>query len=178
MSTLTSRPMSLVVIEFDELYARHLCRHSQWGINVAHLAALLGIWYAIYAAAFAVTGLPLVPVILAVLYFAVLAPYTPLRVLAATAVLLTLLVAAVVFLPTLPSWLSWAYLLLVPVFAKFQSWNHKVWTVEYDMTEFNRKYPKGLVLNVILLFYEVPILLRYLVFDHRLAITTSIQGRP
>jgi hypothetical protein len=156
--------MSLVFIEFGELYERHLCRHSQLGINVAHLAALLGIWYAIYAAAYAATGMPIVPAVMAVLYFVVLAPFTPIRVLAATAVLLVLLVASVVCLPTLPAWMAWAYLLLVPVFARFQSWTHKVWTVERDMTEFNKKYPKGFVLSVILLFYEVPILLNYLVF--------------
>ena len=36
MITLTDRPMGLFRVEFGELYARHLCRHSQFGINVAH----------------------------------------------------------------------------------------------------------------------------------------------
>ena len=48
MSTLTARPMSLPIVEFDELYARHLCRHSQFGINVTHLAALFGVWFGVY----------------------------------------------------------------------------------------------------------------------------------
>jgi hypothetical protein len=35
------------------------------------------------------------------------------------------------------------------------------------MTEFNRKYSKGSVLFIILLFYEVPIVLNYLVFGRK-----------
>jgi hypothetical protein len=33
------------------------------------------------------------------------------------------------------------------------------------MTEFNQKYPKGPTLFVVLMFYEVPTLLNYLVFE-------------
>jgi hypothetical protein len=33
------------------------------------------------------------------------------------------------------------------------------------MTEFNAKYPKGRLLFVVLLVYDLPILLNYLVFD-------------
>ena len=49
MRTQTTRPLSLLHVDFDELYARHLGRHSQFGINVAHLIALYGIWFGIYA---------------------------------------------------------------------------------------------------------------------------------
>jgi hypothetical protein len=167
MSTLTSRPMSLVWIEFDELFARHLCRHSQFGINVAHLAALFGVWYAVYAAAYALTGTPWVPAALAVSYFAVLAPFTPVRVLAVLALFLGMLVASVVFVPALPAWAFWVYLLPIPLFYKLQAWSHKVWNVERDMTEFDKKYTKGSVLFVVLLFYEVPIVLNYLVYGRK-----------
>ncbi len=167
MSTLTTRPMSLVSIEFQELYERHLCRHSQFGINVVHLLALFGIWYAVYAAAYALSGTPWVPAALAGSYFLVLAPNTPLRVLAVVALFLAVLVGLVVCVPALPTWAFWAYLVPVPVFYKLQAWSHKVWTVEHDMTEFNRKYPKGFVLFVVLLFYEVPIVLNYLVLDRK-----------
>jgi hypothetical protein len=159
--------MSLVSVEFDELYARHLCRHSQLGINVAHLGALFGIWYAVYAAAYALSGTPWVPVALAGAYFLVLLPSTPLRVLAAVALFLGVLVAAVVSVPPLPAWAFWAYLLAVPLCYKLQAYSHKVWDVERDMTEFNRKYTKGFVLFVVLLFYEVPIVLNYLVYDRK-----------
>ena len=42
MSTETTQPLSLLHVDFDDLYARHLGRHSQFGINVGHLAALTG----------------------------------------------------------------------------------------------------------------------------------------
>src|SRR5262249_54149427 len=32
MSTVTARPLSLARVDFADLYARHLCRHSQFGI--------------------------------------------------------------------------------------------------------------------------------------------------
>jgi hypothetical protein len=57
MSTLTTRPMSLLRVEFNELYARHLCRHSQLGINVIHLIALFAIWYAVYGLLYWLVGI-------------------------------------------------------------------------------------------------------------------------
>jgi hypothetical protein len=167
MSTLTSRPMSLVWIDFSELYARHLCRHSQFGINVVHLIALYGVWYSVYAAAYALTGTPWVPAALAGAYFMVLAINTPLRVLAVLAIFLAILVASVVCVPALPQWAFWAYLLPIPIFYKLQAWSHKKWNIEHDMTVFNLKYTKGFVLFVVLLFYEVPILLNFLVFGRK-----------
>jgi hypothetical protein len=172
-ASLSPRPMSLAVIEFAELYERHLCRHSQFGINVAHLAALVGIWWAVYAAAFCLATALLgelawwVPAAMAAAYFLTLVPNTPARVLAVTALFLALLVASVVFVPALPWWAFWACLLPIPIFYKLQAYSHKIWDVARDMTEFNRKYSKGPVLFVILLFYEVPIVLNYLLFDRK-----------
>lgn len=171
--TLSPRPMSLWVIDFAELYARHLRRHSQLGINVVHLIALYGVWWCVYSAAYTLTPAfdeataVWVPVALAAAYWLVLAPNTPIRVLLALAVFLAGLVASVVFVPTLPWWAFAAYLLPIPLFYKLQAWSHSVWNVEYDMTEYNRKYSKGKVLFVILLFYEVPVLLQYLVYDRK-----------
>ena len=164
MSTTATRPLSLLRIDFAGLYARHLCRHSQFGINVAHLAALFGVWYGVYAFLFWLTRAEWVPVALAAAYLALVALNAPLRVVVATALFLAALVAAVLYLPALP-W--WADLLLVPVFYKLQAWSHKLFTVERDMTEFNKRYPKGPVLFVVLLVYEVPLLLNYLVFDRK-----------
>ena len=85
MSTQTARPLSLLHIDFDNLYARHLGRHSQFGINVGHLAALFGLWFGAYAALYQLIlllGLPagcLVIGALALSYLvmvAVNAPYT------------------------------------------------------------------------------------------------------
>jgi hypothetical protein len=77
---------------------------------------------------------------------------------------LALFLAVLFWLPELP---IWVYLVMIPVFYELQSLSHKVFTAARDMTEFNRKYSKGSVLFVILLFYEVPIVLNYLVFGRK-----------
>jgi hypothetical protein len=156
--------MSLVNIEFDELYTRHLCRHSQFGINVAHLVALLGTWYGIYGALYWLIRSEWVLVGLAAGYLLAMAPNLPVRVLFACAVFMTGLVALVLYVPLLP---IWAYLLMVPVWYKIQSWSHRVFTVERDMTDFEQKYHKGFVLFVVLLIYEIPLVLNYLLFDRK-----------
>jgi hypothetical protein len=154
--------MSLLFVEFNELYARHLCRHSQFGINVVHLLALLGIWYAIYGLLYWLVGIEWVLAVPAVAYFGAVAINVPLRVSAATAVFLGTIVAAVVLLPQPP---FWVYLIVIPVLYKVQSWSHRFYTLERDMTEFDKKYSKGAILFVVLLLYEVPIVLNYLLFD-------------
>ncbi len=89
--------------------------------------------------------------------------------LVATAFFVAVLVASVVCVRVLPPWAFWVYLLPIPVFYKLQAWSHKVWNLERDMTDFNQKYRKGFVLFVVLLFYEVPIVLNYLVFNPKRA---------
>ena len=161
MTALTSRPMRLLVVEFDELYARHLCRHSQAGINVIHLIALAAIWYSVYGLLYWLVGIDWLLAIPAGLYLAALAPNVPVRVLAATALFLAILVAAVVLGPQPP---FWVYLIVIPIFYKIQSWSHRWFTRSTDMTDFDRKYTKGRVLFVVLLLYEVPIVLHFLLF--------------
>ncbi len=107
------------------------------------------------------------PVGLALAYFSVLAINTPLRVLAVVAVFLALLVTAVVAIPAPPQWAFWIYLLLIPILYKVQAWSHTIWNTERDLGEFDRKYTKGFVLFVVLLFYEVPIVLNFLTFDRK-----------
>src|SRR5262245_2106559 len=119
MSTETLRPLSLRSIDFPDLYARHLCRHSQFGINVAHLAALFGTWFGVYGVVYWLTANPWVPGGLAAAYLAVVAVNVPVRVAVAVAVFLALFLAALLFTPLLP---VWAYALMVPVFYKLQSW--------------------------------------------------------
>lgn len=161
MSTEAPRPMSLLHVDFEDLYARHLCRHSQRGVNVAHLLALFGIWYAVYAIVYHLTETEWVPIGLAASYWMALVTNAPVRVLGVTAVFLAVFVTAVVWIPPLP---IWAYLVMIPVFYEIQSYSHRIYTIERDMTEYNRRYPKGFVLFVVLLFYEVPIVLNYLTF--------------
>src|SRR5260370_251392 len=80
MTMLTNRPMSLFFVEFDELCARHLCRHSQLGINVIHLLALLGIWYALYGLLYWLVGVEWALVAAALAYLAILVINVPMRV--------------------------------------------------------------------------------------------------
>ena len=162
MSTVTSRPLSLVRVDFPDLYARHLCRHSQFGINVVHLAAIWGVWYGVYALVYLLVRAEWVPVALAAAYLGLVALNAPARVVVATALFLAVFTAAVLWLPLAP---FWVYLIIIPVCYELQSWSHKVFTVETDMTEFNARYPKGPVLFVILLIYEVPLVLNFLLFD-------------
>ena len=44
--------MNLFKVNFLELYERHLCRHSQYGINVIHLISVIGSYLALFAIAF------------------------------------------------------------------------------------------------------------------------------
>ncbi len=120
MSTETTPPLSLLHVDFDELYTRHLGRHSQFGINVAHLIALYGIWFGIYAIvkqAVLHLGLPVAwPIILAMAttYFVTVAINAPFRVCLATAVFLAFFVASVLSLPKLPIWSILVFLLPDP----------------------------------------------------------------
>jgi hypothetical protein len=170
MSTQTTRPLSLSHVDFDDLYARHLGRHSQFGINVGHLLALYGLWFGVYETIyqavlhFDVPAGWLLIVALAGVYLAAVAVNAPYGVTVVTAAFLGVFVASVVALPRLETGWSLVFLAMIPVFYKFQSWNHKIWTVAADMTEFNKRFPPGRALSTILLIYEVPICLNYLLF--------------
>jgi hypothetical protein len=175
MTMLSNRPMSLFFVEFNELYARHLCRHSQLGINVIHLLALLGIWYALYGLLYWLFGIEWVLVAAALAYLAILVINVPMRVFLAAALFVALNVAALVLLPQPP---AWVYLIVLPVLYKVQSWSHRFYTIETDMTQFNKKYTKGFVLFVVLLIYEVPIVLNFLLFDRKASAAQVAPADP
>src|SRR3979409_1996675 len=156
--------MSLVRVEFDELYARRLGRHSRFGSNVRPLAALFGVWFGVYGTLYWLIPTEWLLIAMAGSYPAMLLPSVALRAALATGFYLVGVVCAVLWLPGLP---IWAYLVMIPVFYKLQAWSHKWYTVENDMTVFNQKYTKGFVLFVVLLFFEVPILLNYLLFGRK-----------
>jgi hypothetical protein len=162
MSSIATRPLTLLSFDFDDLYARHLCRHSQFGINVIHLLALLGVWLGVYSALYVMTGATWLLYTLAAGYLVLVGLNAPARVLLATAVFMAGFVALLLWLPQLP---IWAYPIIVVVCYQVQSYSHKIFTRAADMTEFNQRYPKGPVLFVVLLVYEVPLLLQYLCFD-------------
>jgi hypothetical protein len=164
MSTIPSRPMSLLHVDFQELYERHLCRHSQFGINVVHLAALIGVWGGVYGFLYALAPFEWLPITLALAYLAIVAVNSPVRVTLATAVFLVAFLGMCFSMPQLP---LWVYPLIIVVCYEIQSLSHKIFSTAKDMTEFNRKYLKGTVLFLVLLVYEVPFALNYLVFDKR-----------
>jgi hypothetical protein len=163
--------MNLFRVNFQELYQRHLCRHGQFGLNVEHLATVVGTYLALLGMTYWISGstwwAPLVPVLP---YLTLLAPNLPLRL---TAVLLAFLavlfglVYLVRFGSPLPAWLNVFNILVIFLLYKVQAIGHRVYTVERDMTEFNKKYPKGISLFLLLSVYELPLLLYYLVFDKR-----------
>ena len=156
--------LNLWKVNFQELYERHLCRHSQYGLNVAHLATVVGCYLGLFALALWLVPFPWVLVAIPLPYFAVLAFNIPLRVLLASMAFVAAFFALFFALPPLPLWLA---VLLVPPCHFLQNWSHKVWTREKDMMEYRQKYKKGLALFALLSFYELPLLLNYLVFDRK-----------
>jgi hypothetical protein len=168
MSTATPRPMTLWSVDFADLYARHLCRHSQFGINLIHLIALYGVWFGVFAAIHWLTGAWWLLVALAASYLALVALNAPLRVIVATAGFLAVFIGTALCVPPdLPWWMLGVYVVMIPASYQLQNLSHKIYTRETDMTEFNRRYPKGRVLFFVLLINEVPILLNYLLFDRQ-----------
>jgi hypothetical protein len=156
--------MNIAKVNFQELYERHLCRHSEYGINVIHLAAVLVSYTALFALAAVLVDPAWALLAVPVVYLVLLACNVPPRVLAACLLFLVLFFALFFALPPVPVWLS---LVLLVVAHKAQAWSHKVYRAERDMTEYNKKYKKGFVLFVLLSLYELPILLNYLSFDRK-----------
>src|SRR5262249_35826978 len=148
----------------QELYQRHLCRHSQFGNNVVHLASLVGTYWSLYGLLLLQVPWQLAALAVALPYVLILSWTVPLRVFSATLIFLAMFFAA--FFATPPvRW--WCYLAAIPVFYGVQQWSHKWFRRESDMTEFNKKYPKGFGLFLLLSAYELPIQLNYLVFGKK-----------
>ena len=156
--------MNIFRVNFQELYRRHLCRHSQFGLNVWHLIAVAGIYFSLYGIAFALPGAPWIVGSVLTAYFLILAFNVPWRVLVLDCVVVGALLAAFLALPQLPFWI---HLTLLFVWHRFQVWQHRLYDKSLDMHDFSDKYRKGLVLFVLLAVYELPILLNFLVFDSR-----------
>ncbi|MBV9124880.1 MAG: hypothetical protein JO112_16115, partial [Planctomycetes bacterium] len=124
--------LSLWHIQFPELYERHLCRHSQFGLNVNHLVSVAGTYLALMGIVFWLSGSWWVLAGIAVPYLALLVVNVPFRVWLATVAFLGLLFGLFSLLPQLP---IWVYPIAIVVFHRIQIWGHKVYTMEKDMTE-------------------------------------------
>ncbi len=170
----TQQTTSLFRINFSEIYRRHLCRHSQFGLNVQHLIAVYGIYYSVYSLA-AILIRHLLPqldvaaqaVTLAVLsipYLGVLAANIPVTLLPATVASIALLVAVSVQQTPIP---FWVHMVLIVSWHRFQVWSHRRYTHYRDMSEFESRYRKGPHLFVLLAICELPILLHYFLAGRR-----------
>jgi len=161
------RTVHIWSVDFQELYERHLCRHSQFGINVVHLACLVGMYLALYGIVYDLlpsTWGAWVVIGISIPYLLLLGANVPVRVLCVNVVFLALFFGAFFALPKL-EW--WWYALAVVVCYKLQSWSHKWFTKEKDMTEFEKLYQKSFALFILLSIYELPILLKYLCFGRK-----------
>lgn len=156
--------MHLLKINFDEVYRRHLCRHSLFGNNLLHLVAVLGIYFALLGLAsqalamsawsrhLALPGLLLAPYLLA-LWFNV-----PSRTWSLTGVVMLGLLALHHLTPPWPWWMNVLFIVLMH---HFQQWSHRLYPEARDMSEFAGKYVKGPRLFLLLTMYELPVLLHY-----------------
>jgi hypothetical protein len=156
--------VNLFRVNFQELYRRHLCRHSQFGLNVWHLIAVVGIYFSLYGIAFALPGAPWIVGTILSAYFLILAFNVPFRVLLLDFLLVGAVLLAFLSLPQIP---VWVHVILLLFWHRFQVWQHRYYNKSLDMDEFADKYRKGLALFVLLAVYELPILLNFLIFDSR-----------
>lgn len=148
-------------IDFGELYRRHLCRHSEWGINAWHLVAVLGIYLALLTLARWLPRAEWIVGAATAAYLIILAFTVPMRVWWACFAMVAALAAAAFFLPLSPWWVQ---LVALVALHRFQVWQHRIYSRSYSMDEFASKYRKGPQLAVLLAIYELPILLNYLLF--------------
>jgi len=156
--------LNILKVDFQDLYQRHLCRHSQLGINIGHLVLVLAIYAALGGFVYALGAPDWILLVVIVPYLAILAFNIPLRVFLLNALFVGMLFLACL---ALPRWPLWSYPLAILVFYKLQAWSHKIYTHETDMTEFDKRYPKGIARFVLLSVYELPILVHYLFFGKK-----------
>lgn len=166
--------MSILKINFEDLFQRHLCRHSEFGINILHLISVYGVYFSLLA--LVSTAMRMIIPNSSVLmqasmtlattipYLIVLAMNVPVFILMATIVSLFLLAIPAAF----ASFIPWPiHLILIVAWHRVQLVSHKRYTVAKDMTEFNQRYRKGAHLFALLAVYELPILLNYFLRGER-----------
>ncbi|MFO0820273.1 MAG: hypothetical protein U1A77_20155 [Pirellulales bacterium] len=162
--------MNPLSVHFMELYRRHLRRHSEFGINVLHLASVVGIYLSLLALGLMLPYASLIVGGLLVAYLLMLLPNLPVRTFAVTAAAIVALTLAASQLPAVSIWL---YLLIILASHRLQIWQHRVYRRELDMSEFAGKYRKGPALAFMLALYELPLLLHYLCFDRGVTLNES-----
>ena len=165
--------LRILSINFDEVYQRHLGRHSQFGINVLHLIAVYGVYFSVFSIARSAVsaGLPqLSTPERTVLLFGLSVPWLavlmwnvrtgPLLLSVLSAMLLSLAAAV----QPLPLWLA---IVSLPAWHQLQQLSHRWYTEHRDMSRFAPGYPKGARLVIMLAVFELPILLHYFLAGDR-----------
>jgi hypothetical protein len=162
--------MNPLFADFDELYRRHLCRHSQMALNVWHLIAVGGAYLALCGIVFAMPGGIWIATGLLTTYCLILVVNLPFRLWVANTLCIAFLLACYWYVPVLvrsPPIPVWGHACLLLFWHRCQVWQHRVYSHSSDMHEFARKYRKGPALFVLLAVYELPILIYYLLFARR-----------
>jgi len=159
--------MNILRISFDELYRRHLCRHSEFGINVLHIVSVWGVYLSLLAIECRCVHwlLPHASVwqLITAMLMTLLPWLTVVGINVAPSVLLTTGGMAIVLclpaaLQPLP---AWVHLLLLPLWHQLQLISHRFYRVQKDMSEFAERYRKGWRLSLLLAVYELPILVQF-----------------
>src|SRR5262245_29414630 len=91
--------------DFRELYARHLCRHSQFGINVLHLIAVAVIYVALLGMVAALPGAIWIVAVAVSIYAALLARNIPPGLLMVNLLMIAVFVAVFLWLPRMSVWI-------------------------------------------------------------------------
>jgi hypothetical protein len=156
--------MNLLHADFQELYRRHLCRHSQFGINVLHVVSVVGTYLALFSLIYALVPTEWLVVAFTLPQLLLLAFNIPFGVFLINGLLLASILGVVFALPQV--FFLW-YLPVLVLFHQVQVWSHRIYTRETDMTQFNNKYRKGFALSLLLSVYELPILVNYLFFGRK-----------
>lgn len=175
--------LSILRIDFDELYRRHLSRHGQFGINVLHAISVYGVYFSIYSLvvipvrrmlpAWSTLEQSVFMMGLSLPYLGLLMINVPFRILICTLLSVAVLSVAAAAVDLIP---FWGHLILIVFWHRFQTWSHRYYTVHRDMSEFESRYKKGLHLFILLAVYELPILLHYLISGQRRG-TKSISSK-
>lgn len=163
------QPLSILRINFDELFRRHLCRHSEFGINVLHIVSVWGVYFSLLAIEYrgllwlmptASLWQRIVIMLISLLpWLTVVAANVPMTVLFATASM-----GAALCLPAASQPLpAWVHLLLLPLWHQLQLISHRFYREHRDMSEFAARYRKGWFLSLLLAVYELPILAQFFV---------------
>lgn len=149
--------MNILNINFEELYQRHLCRHSQFGLNVGHLGSVFAVYFGLCAIVWEITARfagydhpEYIIIGLVTPYMLVLLFNVPLKVWLSTLAMVAIIVSTALFvcpLISLPGGMASLtivlYVVLILAAHKYQNWSHQFYHKEPRHVGFQREVSKG-----------------------------------